>query len=162
MGTRFETPRPPDHNGNDERNIEFSYDPMDQAHVAWIEERQKDGHRTRRRISYLPDRATTSHENDIKTLMSWALPVDVTPRLPADHPSRAWAGRTYYPLPPTPMVLNLLKRMDYTDFHETHDKVRAMLHDLHSRGYKFYIHDAPKSTTPHLIMPANFSFCLVK
>lgn len=162
MGTRFESPRPPDYDGSSERCIEFGYDPHTQGFTAVQEDWQPNGARLRRVIMVLPDRWADDHRHDIETIMSWGLPVDVKPRLPDDHPYRMFACRTYYPLPATKMVLNLLKRMDYSQHSEMHDKVRALFADLHARGYKFMFHDAPKSEAPHLIVPPTNSFCLVK
>jgi hypothetical protein len=162
MDTQYKSPAPPDYKECNERNIELSYDPMEQGTVAWIEEWVKPGEKIRRKICWLPDGASVRHERDLKTLMSWATRVDVKPDLPEGHPLRksCYYGWSYYPLPDTPMVREILHRIDYSHQRELWEKLRNVLIQIEDAGFYLNVFVAEKDA--EMILRPNISISLVK
>lgn len=161
MDTQYKPPAPPDHKDHNERNIELSYDPMEQGTVAWITEYVGPTEKVRRKICWCPDQCSVRHERDIKTLMSWATRVDVKPNLPPEHTVVGY-GWCYYPLPDTPMVREILHRIDYTGQKNLWMRLRTVLLEAQEAGFYLNVYDAPPVDGGEMILRPDFSFSLVK
>ena len=164
MGTQYSPPSPPDWKDSEIKNIELSYDPNEQGTVAWIDEYVGPTERVRRKICWMPDAVGHRHEKDLKLLMSWATRVDVRPNVPPDHPAfkAAYLGWCYYPLPATPMVMEILHRLDYTGQETLWRKLRTILLEIHDAGFYINVCDPPAMTDDQMLLRPDFPFSLVK
>jgi hypothetical protein len=159
MATQSEIKRPPDWRGNgeDEYTITFGYDACYQGHVAWIKEWVEAGKYTLRRLSVLPDGASNRHTKDIELLISWA--IKATTRL--DIPVRFF-DNIEYRLPATPLVLNVMKRINYSKQREYSNRLRELLNEIKEEGFCLQVFDPPDTIDNVLLMRPDTHLSLVK
>lgn len=151
--------RPPDwkKDGRDEYTITFGYDACVQGHVAWIKEWISPGKYSLRQLSVLPDGALNRHTIDIALILSWG--IKATTKL--DIPVRFF-DQVEYRLPATPMVLNVLKRMDYSQKRELSRRLRELLNEIKEEGFCLQVFDPPDTIDNVLLMRPDTHLSLVK